>query len=79
MKNILIGLEYIHSKGMIHRDLKPSNILLKSTKCKHDIVIADFGLATKLNDIENLYGKCGTPGYVAPEILRFCQGQPLYN
>ncbi len=36
-----------------------------------EIVIADFGLSTKKNEIKNIYKKCGTPGYIAPEILEF--------
>jgi len=70
MFNILSGLHYIHSQGIIHRDIKPENILFKEKNNDHEIVIADFGLAmhinTKYEDI--IYKKCGTPGYVAPEV-----------
>lgn len=53
----------------MHRDLKPENVLVR-TKGKLDIVIADFGLATKIKKSENiLFKRCGTPGFVAPEVL----------
>ena len=62
----------------MHRDLKPSNILLKSKNNDIDIVIADFGLATFL-ERKPIFRKCGTPGYVAPEILNCSSGDQLYN
>ena len=51
----------------MHRDLKPENLLLRDNKNIHDIVIADFGLATKYilgKEDEILFKRCGTPGYV---------------
>lgn len=52
----------------MHRDIKAENLILASTDNDCDIKIADFGLATVVG--ENLiFKKCGTPGYVAPEIL----------
>ena len=52
----------------MHRDLKPENILLKNKDDLTDIIIADYGLATFIEG-EILFKRCGTPGYVAPEIL----------
>jgi serine/threonine protein kinase len=52
----------------MHRDLKPQNILFKSSLNDTDIVIADFGLAM-FTEVEPLFKRCGTPGFVAPEIL----------
>lgn len=55
----------------MHRDLKPENLLLKSKTSDSDIIVADFGLATRI-DIENiLFKRCGTPGFVAPEVLLY--------
>jgi len=55
----------------MHRDLKPENLLLKSKNSDSEIVVADFGLATRI-DIENiLFKRCGTPGFVAPEVLLY--------
>lgn len=53
----------------MHRDLKPENLLL-TKKFSNDIQIADFGLAHILKSPdEKLYLACGSPGYVAPEVL----------
>lgn len=77
MYNLLKALEHIHSKKIMHRDLKPENLLLKDKTNLDDIVIADFGLATR-QDIplsEIFFKRCGTPGFVAPEILNYKDGQ----
>ncbi|HPY75477.1 MAG: serine/threonine protein kinase [Planctomycetes bacterium] len=68
VKNILQGLSYAHSKGIIHRDIKPSNIMIKNDG---QILILDFGLAKKL--VSNRVGitksgqSIGTPQYMSPE------------
>ena len=72
---MLLALHYIHSKDIIHRDLKPSNILIESlekgnNKRTYQIKVIDFGLATSLNKLRNNYSACGTPGFLAPELLR---------
>lgn len=64
---ILRALQYIHSNQIIHRDLKLSNLFLTN---KMEIKVGDFGLATKINFIsEKKRTVCGTPNYIAPEIL----------
>ncbi|XP_071957573.1 serine/threonine-protein kinase Chk1-like [Antedon mediterranea] len=67
---LISGVEYLHKKGVTHRDLKPENLLLD----EHDnLKISDFGLATvfRHQGKERLLGKCcGTPPYVAPEVLK---------
>ena len=66
---LLDGVEYLHSKGIVHRDLKPENLLLDKD-C--NLRISDFGLATlfKMKGKERkLNTRCGTPAYLAPEIL----------
>ena len=55
----------------MHRDLKPENLLLKTKDNDYDIVVADFGLATFTNIPDILFKRCGTPGFVAPEVLLF--------
>jgi len=55
----------------MHRDLKPENLLLKDKVKLENLVIADFGLATKLHIDDILFRRCGTPGFVAPEILEY--------
>ena len=46
-------------------------MLLKNKESNTDIVLADFGLATFINKSEILFKRCGTPGFVAPEVLNF--------
>ncbi|CAG2168053.1 unnamed protein product [Oppiella nova] len=67
MKQLFEGLHYIHSNNVVHRDLKPENILLDDN---YNIKISDFGFARLISPKERLYDLCGTPGYLAPELLR---------
>ncbi|CAD8100438.1 unnamed protein product [Paramecium sonneborni] len=69
MVGLLMGLKHMHIKGIMHRDLKLENILFKQQGNFDSVVIADFGLATHINKKPYLYQKCGTPGFVAPEII----------
>ena len=72
MKGILNALNHLEKKGIMHRDLKPENIILKDKGDLEDVEvkIVDFGLAAYCEEEEYLFKKCGTPGYVAPEIIR---------
>jgi serine/threonine protein kinase len=65
--NMLEGLKYLHSLNIVHRDLKPENILMVSNDNDYEFKICDFGLACIAGDDQIL--RCGSPGYVAPEIL----------
>ena len=65
ISNIILGLEYIHSKNIIHRDIKPENLVLDK---KGYLRITDFGVA-KINLKDNSSETSGTPGYMAPEVL----------
>ncbi|EMG47907.1 DUN1 DNA damage response protein kinase DUN1 [Candida maltosa Xu316] len=85
-RQILSGLQYLHEHDIIHRDIKPENILLditpktdkfqKSTGPWDDneydvrVKIADFGLAKFIGELKFTNTLCGTPAYVAPEILK---------
>ncbi|KAK6529052.1 hypothetical protein TWF694_004270 [Orbilia ellipsospora] len=64
---LLNGLKYLHERNVVHRDIKPENILLtdKNLTCK----LADFGLAKIIGEDSFTTSLCGTPSYVAPEIL----------
>lgn len=67
-KQLVEGLAHLHKKGVVHRDLKPENLLLR-TKDSNDIIIADFGFSRLVGTSHFLSTICGTPAYVAPEIL----------
>lgn len=70
IKSLLETIAYIHEQNVVHRDLKPENLLLMSTTNDTDIKICDFGFAKRITDLTSDETACGTPGYVAPEILR---------
>ena len=70
---ILNGMKYCHDRGIAHRDMKPENLLLTSKDDDSNVKIADFGFAIRGAQKSALTTQCGTPGYVAPEIL---QNQP---
>ena len=67
LAQMLSGLKHMHAQRIIHRDLKLGNIFLNSNL---EIKIGDFGLATQLSyDDERKRTICGTPNYIAPEVL----------
>ncbi|XP_015036868.1 serine/threonine-protein kinase GA29083 isoform X1 [Drosophila pseudoobscura] len=63
------AMSYLHSMGIVHRDIKPENLLVELDDFGNvvQLKLADFGLACEVT--EPLYAVCGTPTYVAPEIL----------
>lgn len=67
---LLRGVAYLHSQGVAHRDLKLENLLLASPDDITDIKVADFGLAEKTLPGGTMKTICGTPQYVAPEIIQ---------
>ena len=70
MRQICEGVRHLHTKRIIHRDIKPENILL-SGDCE-SIKIADFGLSklfSQAGPAVSVQTRCGTPGYVAPEVI----------
>ncbi|KAI7906378.1 kinase-like domain-containing protein [Cokeromyces recurvatus] len=70
MRSVLKGIEYLHQHKIVHRDMKPENLLFKTPESTSDLVICDFGIAKVINDNEiGLKTICGSPGYVAPEVL----------
>lgn len=71
MKCLLDALAYLAEKKIMHRDLKPENMILKEKDKLENctLKLVDFGLATVADVPEYLFKRCGTPGYVAPEII----------
>ncbi|KAG0360712.1 hypothetical protein BG005_010072 [Podila minutissima] len=76
---ILLGVAYLHDRDIVHRDLKPENLLFSDKTENARLMITDFGLSkvlTAQNDV--LMTACGTPGYVAPEVLQqIGHGKPV--
>jgi len=70
IKTLCSALAYLHEKDIVHRDLKPENILYESPADDAQIKVADFGLARIVSNKDMMKTACGTPGYVAPEILK---------
>jgi len=67
--SVVDGIRYCHAENIAHRDLKPENLLYDSDSPDATIKLADFGLAKLLDEDSMMHTACGTPGYVAPEIL----------
>lgn len=67
LRQLTHGLDYLHGRGIVHRDIKLGNIFLTS---RMQVKIGDFGLSTRLeNHRQRRFTTCGTPNYIAPEIL----------
>ncbi|KAI9660863.1 MAG: hypothetical protein M1829_006428 [Trizodia sp. TS-e1964] len=68
---LLQGVKYLHERNIVHRDIKPENILLVDKELT--VKLADFGLAKIIGEESFTTTLCGTPSYVAPEILENAQ------
>jgi serine/threonine protein kinase len=66
-KQVIEGLAYCHQHNILHRDIKPDNILING---RGRIKICDFGVSKAVIQEERMHEQCGTPAYIAPEILK---------
>ena len=75
-RQIILGIKYMHQQGIVHRDIKLENILID---LNNNIKICDFGIGRVLSSPEQpLFDQCGTPMYIAPEIL-LCSKEKGYK
>ncbi|KND03276.1 CAMK/CAMK1 protein kinase [Spizellomyces punctatus DAOM BR117] len=70
VRQLLTAIAYLHDMDIVHRDLKPENLLFKDQAEDSELMIADFGLSKMVEEGSFLQTACGTPHYVAPEILQ---------
>ncbi|XP_067247718.1 calcium/calmodulin-dependent protein kinase type 1D isoform X2 [Chanodichthys erythropterus] len=69
IRQVLDAVNYLHTMGIVHRDLKPENLLYFNPQDGSKIMISDFGLSKMEGTGDVMSTACGTPGYVAPEVL----------
>ena len=76
LEQMLLALDFLQRKKVVHRDIKPENILINAIEdnSEYEIRIADFGFAVFTQNDQPLTHKCGTPGYVAPEMFKSEKG-----
>lgn len=70
MRQLAAGLQVLQEKNLIHRDLKPQNLLLATTSATPLMKIGDFGFARSLTPLQLADTLCGSPYYMAPEIIQ---------
>ncbi|CAD8121774.1 unnamed protein product [Paramecium sonneborni] len=70
LQQLLLGIRKCHQQNIIHRDMKLENVMLSKANSIDNIKIIDFGLAI-FNTPDQTFALCGTPGYIAPEILNY--------
>lgn len=79
LRQLIAALQFVHSEGWIHRDVKPANLMLDATGTAVPLArLADFGIATQGEEarLTRLGTIVGTPGYIAPELMRGAEPDP---
>lgn len=79
IRQILEGVSYLHSQGIVHRDLKLENMVMLNERDDSPVKIADFGLSKFFSPETVLSTMCGSPQYVAPEVLGVGDGLKEYS
>uniref|UniRef100_A0A383VKX5 Protein kinase domain-containing protein n=1 Tax=Tetradesmus obliquus TaxID=3088 RepID=A0A383VKX5_TETOB len=79
IRQILQGVQYLHSHGIVHRDLKLENMVMLNQLDDSPVKIADFGLSKFFSNDNVLSTMCGSPQYVAPEVLGVGDGLKEYS
>jgi len=70
MRQVFLALEYCHeSLHIMHRDLKPENLIFHNKAESSSLCLCDFGMARFFETNKHLHSSCGSPSYVAPEVL----------
>ncbi|UJR09328.1 hypothetical protein I4U23_013571 [Adineta vaga] len=78
-RQMCLGVKYLHDRSITHRDLKPENVLLTLPDTNETLVkITDFGLSRFINETSLMKTFCGTPNYLAPEVLS-TRGEASYT
>ncbi|CAE8587173.1 unnamed protein product [Polarella glacialis] len=77
MASVFVALAHIHRRGIVHRDVKAQNILISA----HDdrILLSDFGVAVQPAVQKDINWRCGTPGYIAPEVIKHMSGSSMVD
>jgi serine/threonine protein kinase len=69
-KSLIDAVRYLHLQGIIHRDIKPENIFIRDkNEGLKQVKLADFGMAKLLGERSYAETVCGSPNYVAPEVI----------
>ena len=82
IRDVLVALNSMSQAGIAHRDIKPANILMANrdeSKCGTSVKLGDFGMSILVGVDGLIRGRCGSPGYVAPEILKARAGEGYQN
>lgn len=66
----------MHGQRVMHRDVKPENIMLRNNETMQPVIV-DFGLSIDVDADDYIHYRCGTPGYVAPEIISLKKGMKI--
>ncbi|KAA6403001.1 MAG: putative Calcium/calmodulin-dependent protein kinase type 1 [Streblomastix strix] len=69
MRSLFGSIKYLHQRGIAHRDLKPENVLYESKNSIAAVKISDFGMSKVMDEDVMFQTCCGSPHYVAPEVL----------